>query len=601
MPAPAEAPPADPVPGAPTVAVRALLGGLVLLPPLYVSAMIAYGAILVPFADGWATAEVVLAQAERSLTWGQLVALHNEHRPLTARLLWVGLAALTRWDLRVEYVAQVAALLGLLAVLGLGLWRATGRRTDHGFLLALGVLSLVLFSPAQHNNHWWSWMLCLNLGAGLAAGALLAGSAEPTPRSQVLATVLSWLAAYTVANGLPVVAVAGLLAQLPPAWPPRRLRLALWWGAQAAALAALYLPGLPPTRGHAWSDLPALAAYALAYLGAPLANLAWFQFPSMFETPAAAPLVDGIVGALVVAAAGVLVWRLGPRVIRTEPGGRLAAGCLLFGLAGAALTAWGRLGLESPGVSRYVAFGNFFTVGVLLLVVRWHRGVSGAGSPGASRALVGGALTLLAAGAVSYARAVPVYGQAREFNRTMAMAFNRTPEFDYVEQWLYPAPERIRPLKERLRAHRLGPYRTAPAGGAPGWSVPPVPVLPPGEATPPGAGLPGEVARVLVGTDEGGRYLDVAGWAAAAPADPPDTFVVVDVDQGAARTMAPVGIPVLGFYVFGGARPDLPRHGGWGVRWRPRLDPGPHVVRAYRFQAGAAGVRALAGGGSFTW
>ncbi|HVS16534.1 MAG TPA: hypothetical protein VMV46_21675 [Thermoanaerobaculia bacterium] len=339
----------------------------VALPPLLIAALLGAWGVDLPYWDEWNLVELLDRSETGRLRLADLTAPANEHRIVVPRLVLLGLARLTGWNVRVELLASVAVMLLALLACDRLVRRLALRPGARWTVLALG--SAILFSPSQAGNWAWGYQLVVftccatslwtvvlltgrRLGPGLLAAAVAAG----------------WIATFSFAAGLAVwpVGVLALLRRSPPPW-----RLFVGWCA-AAALAVLAFLWGHPGPGEVASGASAapvgLTPYALALLGAP-----------------AVPAGAGFAAALLAAIAGLLVWALALwRAAREAPPADEAAATppatdataaprlsgalvlLLLAAAVALLVAWGRAGRADATSERYLTLGNLFWLSVLL-------------------------------------------------------------------------------------------------------------------------------------------------------------------------------------------------------------------------------------------
>ncbi|MGL5082647.1 MAG: hypothetical protein ACRC8A_14265 [Microcoleaceae cyanobacterium] len=75
---------------------------LYLLPIAGVIWFITYFGVDVPIADQWVLPELLEKAATQKLTWGDLFELHNTHRILFPRLIFIGLGLLSSWNIKIE-------------------------------------------------------------------------------------------------------------------------------------------------------------------------------------------------------------------------------------------------------------------------------------------------------------------------------------------------------------------------------------------------------------------------------------------------------------------------------------------------------------------
>lgn len=155
-------------------------------------------ALDVPFADEWHW--VSIAGRQTPVTWEWIFAQHNEHRPLVSRLIYLGLARLTNYDLRAGGVFDTA-MLSLLAALAIGAARAVRGRTSVGDAF----FPLTLLNWSQFTNLLWGFQICLVMAAMLIGAGMLAITQAGRGHwlRWAMATVACFLAAtWSAAAGL---------------------------------------------------------------------------------------------------------------------------------------------------------------------------------------------------------------------------------------------------------------------------------------------------------------------------------------------------------------------------------------------------------------
>ncbi len=262
--------------------------------------------------------------------WESMLAINNEHRMLTSRLMFV-----TSWWLVGTVDFRVIGAIGNLffvVLCGLLVWSAgsTNRRVRMGVLLAF-----VLFQLEHFENFLWSGASIDHFQVvALAVGAIVA-AARGTRWGLGVGAALAVLATFTLAHGLVTWPVVALML-----WRMRRFRALAVWCAVAAAAVVTFLHGFEINSGHPVAGFDPIGIlhmvrYWLALLGAPLA----------LGSSALAPVVG--VGLLV--AIGVLVRRGAWR------GEFVAGGACLFCIGALALVALGRSELNGGMLqSRYM-------------------------------------------------------------------------------------------------------------------------------------------------------------------------------------------------------------------------------------------------------
>lgn len=449
------------------VLVRCLGWIAILGPPLFVVAAVQHGALTHPFSDYCKLIPLVEKLQTGTLSLADLLAPLNQNRPATWRVLLLANARLTGWDIRSEYVYLLAALIGAFLVQVQLLRRSCAACSRDRLLLLVAVLSIVSFSPAAHNNHWWSMLIQFDLGHLfiVTAFALLSWRADAW-WAHALAALACWLAAYTVTNGLVAFVSCAIVAQLFSSSPRRPNRLTLFWIANIALVVASYVPGLPemerglPSPGR-W------AAFVLVYLGSPTASLLWFPYQSQFDIPSSASVtarnaVAGVVLLVILSARAVAIVRARDRT----PGARACVAFSLFAVGSAVLTGMGRAefppdGIANANASRFVLFGSY-GVYACVYAAAIARPVIGRPRPALRSAATVAVLSILMLStAVTYGRSWAVYEASRRFDRLLAIAYASARGPNSFDDLIYPVRSEIAGFKATLRRLRMGPYRDA--------------------------------------------------------------------------------------------------------------------------------------------
>lgn len=318
----------------------------------------------VPFWDEWKMTNIVERANDGTLSLADLWALHNEHRPLIQRLIDLGLIDLTHWNRQVMMTFDLAVAIAAAALL---LWSARvalGSR-DWGFAL-LAPLSLLLLSWGQWENWFWPWQLGfigIGFGTALCFRAVIAkGGTSRSWGRLTIALVGALVASLSSAGGLVV-----WIGFAPAIWRMGYRKLALWIGS-GAVVWALYLVGFH----RAFTDvatIPQMAAYAIAYLGAPLGG-GDIQMSELF----------GIVGVVMLAANLILYFRLrrtiGPLMVWLS--------LALYALGNDAVTTYGRafMGPAEAVSSRYQIFSAVWWVSLFIISALVIQAYSGDMQPG---------------------------------------------------------------------------------------------------------------------------------------------------------------------------------------------------------------------------
>ncbi len=409
---------------------RAAILGLV--PGLLLCAFVGTWWVDVPYLDQWELVPLLAAWEGGTLGWADIWAQHNEHRIFFPKLLMLGLAAVSDWDVRYEMAASLVlafTCFGLTVVL---LHRA---RAPWFTPLLAGVL---LFSPSQWGNWFLGWQvqILLMLATLLLALALLPRAPGSALAGAIAAAVV---ASFSFGSGL-LVWPAGALV-LVWARPPRYRRRIGWWVAASVLIVLAYLWGYTRVTHHLEPTLLQATlgriGYALAYLGSPLSQQVWLAT---------------LLGAGAVAALSYATYRLN----RRRHAALLALGWL--GVGAALLTAWARAGygMEQALSSRYVTLANLAWLGVLpALSALPALGALRVAPRNAAASLLAVLLALQAlGGAYTWTLRYPAYTEARA-----ALESGIGPDTHTI---LYPEAEVLRARRDQLEALGLSVFRNPP-------------------------------------------------------------------------------------------------------------------------------------------
>ncbi|MES2694006.1 MAG: hypothetical protein V4773_11070 [Verrucomicrobiota bacterium] len=263
----------------------------------------------------------------------EMLALNNEHRMVTSRLLFASNYAATgriNFDF-INFVGNLS-LLGLIALL------VVHARTLPRRLAMLAVLAALFFQLEHYENFMWSGASIDHFQVVLLAAAALVCVARNTWPGIVGGAVFASLATFTLAHGIVTWAVGALLL-----WRARnRAGLALWCGLAALGLGGFFL-GFQANQSHGFATFSGAGVvlvirYWLTLLGA---------VPALGNS-AVAPWLGLVLLAVIVR----LVRR---NTLRHQP---VAFALILFALGALALIAVGR-----AQVSGGVIFSRYYVLG----------------------------------------------------------------------------------------------------------------------------------------------------------------------------------------------------------------------------------------------
>ena len=253
---------------------------LALLPLFILMIDVAKYHVDVPFWDQWNFVPLLGKSYEQRVTFQDLWGQHNEHRLLFPRLIMLGLAHASRYNIGWELVVIILLAAAIFVLLWYQFSKTTRSLGYSGFPWAVPVSSLLVFTLGQAENWLWGWQIQIFLNV-LAATAGFVLLDSPTFRWGKFWCGLGFgiLATYSFANGLIFWPLGFLAIILIPSGGRRRKTLALTaWAAAAATVAISYLyrfryespSGKPWT--HFLNHPGDYLQYLLKYLGRPIVN-----------------------------------------------------------------------------------------------------------------------------------------------------------------------------------------------------------------------------------------------------------------------------------------------------------------------------------------
>ncbi len=423
---------------------------LAVLPLVYLVAVVVRYRLDFPFLDQWEFVPLLEKMYVGQVTFGDLWAQHNEHRLIFPRLVMLGLARYSDWNIGWELVTNVVLGTGLFAALAWQVKR-TEKATDKlRVTVLMPLLSLLVFSMGQWENWTLGWQLqeWMNVLA-VVTGFVLLGHADTGRTSLAMSLLLGVVATYSFANGMlywPVgLVVLGMVHGT--AWRARWGRFAAWIAVSVLVVASyLYDYHTPPYHPSVWLVFQhpvAYSLYVLKFLGNPLAN---------FSEMGAA--LAGFVGLAVLCAA---TWRLVRAGTVRVPVLAPYAGFALYAMGSAMITGVGRVGFGSSQAMspRYITLANLLWVAVFVLVALWLRERSS--DRMTARVLACGTALLLA-----FCSLYGTYRWTERYNYRIAVRETLLHGDDMeMLRRIHPEPEKISARRDVLRRLGLSIFRDA--------------------------------------------------------------------------------------------------------------------------------------------
>lgn len=335
----------------------------------------------VPFYDEWHFPALLQKADAGTLRWADLAEQHNEHRILVPRLVMLGLARLTSWNVKAQMLFTVLHLSLLLLVV------CAQAARDYHFSWRrapawLAWLPLLVLNWRQYENLTWGFQIAPTLPLTASAVALFlllrTGEGATGPR-RTAALVGAILAAAAASFSGPMGLLAwplglGLLLVAP--WRPgRRALAATAWGVAGAVTVSLYFHDYQSPSHHA------------GIVGASAVRVGQFFFSGLGAPVSTRLDVTLVTGVLLFAAIGSAVVVLARRSLLRRRLFWVAS--TLMSLGTLAMVAWGRAGSpELATRSAYTTYSLFAVASMLPLIVEALRSSLGTRQATAATALV---------------------------------------------------------------------------------------------------------------------------------------------------------------------------------------------------------------------
>src|SRR5438093_2667614 len=188
---------------------------LVVVPVLALIILVQTYGVNVPHQDQWEIIPFFQRYRSDELEWGDVWAQHNEHRIFFPRLIMLGLAVLSNWNIMWELYLNIV--LGILIFLfGYLLIQHSCIDVNKRLQQWLTVLfAWMVFSPVQWENWLWGWQIQWFLNILSVLMTIWAITAWPSTWPVWLGTLVAagsaTIASYSLANGMLIWIIALLL------------------------------------------------------------------------------------------------------------------------------------------------------------------------------------------------------------------------------------------------------------------------------------------------------------------------------------------------------------------------------------------------------
>jgi hypothetical protein len=422
-----------------------------LVPPAYLVFVVIRYAVAVPYRDQWELVPLLDKLFRGGLTFRDIYAQYNEHRIFFPKLIMLGLARLTGWQIGYELAINVLLGLSLFAIVARQLSLTRRRLGVSELRWAIPASSVAVFSIAQYQNWLWGWQITmlLNLLAVVGGIVLLANPVFGWWRFAG-AAVLGLVATHSFANGVLFWPIGLLILTVVTAGKPQRNSSLIAWVLVSAAALTSFLWDYHKSPNYSltlpFSRPVEYAAYVLRYLGSvcaqvPIGDAAMTRDLSLV-------LGLGAIATLTWACWLLRRWQMADLTSLLP-----YLGLSAYSIGGALLTGVGRICLGSGQAisSRYCTMTVPLCISLIVLLILLAKGRSAGAAPGqpatrqekealaakdcstlAQWLAVGagvllGLTSLLATAQASIMSQVQAYGKAR----LMELAASPSAEVDY--------------------------------------------------------------------------------------------------------------------------------------------------------------------------
>jgi len=245
-----------------------LIGAGVAIPLFLAADFVRRNGVNIPLLDQWEFVPLLSAFFEGKPWIRFLIDFHNEHRIIVPRVIFLGLAVITQWNVVAEMYVNLFFLVILLVVLR-KLLKDTG-----GHPILLVPVSWLLFSLQQWENLLWGWQIAISAMLTASVMTILCLSRVQRQRTYTLpALLLGAVASFSYIAGLCVWPVGFIQLLMMRA----RKSIGLTWLIGGALVFLFYFKGY-----HKPAETPGVfiflknpfdfVKYILAYLGSALSG-----------------------------------------------------------------------------------------------------------------------------------------------------------------------------------------------------------------------------------------------------------------------------------------------------------------------------------------
>lgn len=344
---------------------NAISYGLSVIPIMLLLGFLYKNSVNTPFWDQWELVPIIENINSGNANFDDFWKQHNEHRLFFPRLVMIGSAVSSNWNLRHEvfisvFIAIISFSLLLLLFSNVSKKIKLSKMKRLPILLPL-ILSLVWFSLTQQENWLWGWQIqwfLSVLGIVISLFGLSKINKKDIPLKYLYLTIAgAFLAQYSLGNGVliwPIIILGFILQKV------KKTKTAAIFVAGLISTALYYMnytsPPSPGSKTYLLTQPLEFIKYITVYLGRPLTHN---------------HILDPIFGFLLFAVFIFIVYYTyrykKQRFLQTIP----FVGMGAYAIGSAVVTSISRLslGLDQAYTSRYTTISSLLLVSVVVLVV----------------------------------------------------------------------------------------------------------------------------------------------------------------------------------------------------------------------------------------
>ena len=345
--------------------------GLVILPAVVMGILIMTYSVNIPYWDQWnLMPQLFIKVSQNSLSWQDLIAQHNESRKLFPRLIFLGLAYLTNWDVRYEMLA-IFLLACLISLNIYRLNRLTVKFNIFPTLLIAFLANILIFSVIQYDNWFWGIQLVVFMPIACITTAILIVYSPLNIRYKFLiCMMLSIISSFSYSNGIIawviILPVLALVSSKSRSDLLRQKWLLLSWMAVFIANIIIYFydyrkPELSPSIITAFQNLEQTLQFFLVFLGSPLGS--GYQIsPLIYST-----FIGGLEIGIFLFLCLYLIKHIQDDFLLERMIGWIMIG--FYSVVSALITSFGRVGWGVEGAlsSKYTTFSIYIIIAIIHL------------------------------------------------------------------------------------------------------------------------------------------------------------------------------------------------------------------------------------------